>query len=61
MNVLGALDFFHEELTNDPAKAAEVLKKYQLSKGISPASGKLGRKTFIQFLNDYIILETNGG
>jgi hypothetical protein len=61
MNVLGALDFFHEAPTKEPAKAVELLKKYQLSKGISPASGKLGRKTFIQFLNDYIILESNGG
>ncbi len=61
MDALGALGFSSESPVRDPAKAAVLLTAYQKSKGIEPASGKLGRKTFIQFLNDYIIVETNGG
>ncbi len=61
MDVLGALGFHNEVLTYDPEKAAGILRSYQISKGIEPASGMLGRKTFIQLLNDYIIIETNGG
>ncbi len=61
MNILGELGFVNAQPSNDPIKASEALKLYQISKSIEPASGKLGRKTFIQLLNDYIIIETNGG
>jgi len=61
MNVLGALGHIDGEPTDDPEIAAKALKSYQLKKGINPASGRLGRKTFIQFLNDYAIAESQGG
>lgn len=61
MNILGELGFSQKEPKHDPVEASESLELYQISKGIEPASGKLGRKTFIQLLNDYIIIETNGG
>jgi len=61
MNILGEPGFSKEKPVREAVKAAEILTLYPLSKGIEPASGKLGRKTFIQLLNDYIIIETNGG
>jgi hypothetical protein len=61
ISVLGELGFHKEDAEYSPEKASNILKSYQISKGIVPASGMLGRKTFIQLLNDYIIIEANGG
>jgi len=65
LEVLGNLDYRPKQPIDDPAKAArKMLIKYQKAKGILPdekqKQGLLGRGTFLQFINDYVLLEKSG-
>jgi len=65
LEVLGNLGYRPKQPIDDPATAARtMLIKYQKAKGILPdekqKQGLLGRGTFLQFINDYVLLEKSG-
>ncbi len=60
LDILGQFGYYKGEPIANPILAKNELVNFQRLKLISPPEGYLGKKTFIQFINEYAALESKG-